>query len=42
MGTRGNIFQIKGNMTSIMVRMNNVATLKNSMTRVLKGDDVLE
>lgn len=29
-------------MTSLVVKMNNVVTLSNMMTRVLKGDDVLE
>lgn len=34
--------KFKGNMTPMVVKMNNVIILTKTMTRVLKGDDVLE
>lgn len=34
--------KFKGNVTPMVVKMNNVIILTKTMTRVLKGDDVLE
>lgn len=42
MGLEVTFSKFKGNMTLVVVKMNNVITLSNMMTRVLKGDDVLE
>lgn len=42
MGLEVTFSKFKGNMTLTVVKMNNVITLSNMMTRVLKGDDVLE
>ena len=42
MGQEVTFSKFKGNMTLMVVKMNNVITLSNMMTRVLKGDDVLE
>ena len=42
MGLEATFYKFKGNMTLTVVKMNNMITLSNMMTRVLKGDDVLE
>lgn len=42
MGLEATFSKFKENMTLMVIKMNNMITLSNMMTRVLKGDDVLE